>query len=104
MRPAGSATRAILWKIRARRILLATGAIERPVVFPGNDRPGVMLAGAVRSYLRRFAVAPSRRAVIAVAEDTERADTVAALRAAGVEIAAELPPGPNFLAHAARPG
>ena len=78
-RPPGSAARAILWKIRARRILLATGAIERPVVFPGNDRPGVMLAGAVRQYIRRFAVAPGRHAIVAVADPEERADTVAHL-------------------------
>lgn len=97
MRPAGSTTKAILWKIRARRVLLAAGAIERPVVFPGNDRPGVMLAGALRTYLRRFAVAPGQRAVIAVADPTERADTAAALRAAGIEIAAELPSGAKLL-------
>ncbi len=52
------------WKILARRVVLAAGAIERPVVFAGNDRPGVMLAGAVRSYLNRFAVLPGRRAVV----------------------------------------
>jgi sarcosine oxidase subunit alpha len=49
-----------LWKVRARQVLLATGAIERPLVFPGNDRPGIMLAGAVRSYLNRYAVKPGR--------------------------------------------
>lgn len=96
-RPSGSSVRAILWKIRARRILLATGAIERPVIFPGNDRPGVMLAGAVRTYLRRFAVVPGQRAVIAVADEAERADTAAALRSAGVEIVAELPSGAELL-------
>jgi sarcosine oxidase, subunit alpha len=49
-----------LWKVRARQVVLATGAIERPLVFAGNDRPGVMLAGAVRSYLNRYAVRPGR--------------------------------------------
>ena len=45
-----------LWHIRARRVVLATGAIERPPVFPDNDRPGIMLAGAVETYLHRYAV------------------------------------------------
>ena len=50
-----------LWKIVARRAVLAAGAIERSIVFGGNDRPGVMLASAVRTYLNRFRVAPGRR-------------------------------------------
>lgn len=50
-----------LWKIVARRTVLATGALERSIVFGGNDRPGVMLASAVRSYVNRFRVAPGRR-------------------------------------------
>jgi len=53
-----------LWTVRAREIVIAAGAIERPLVFAGNDRPGVMLASAARSYLNRFAVAPGRRAVV----------------------------------------
>ncbi|RXG85917.1 sarcosine oxidase subunit alpha family protein [Bradyrhizobium zhanjiangense] len=53
-----------LWKIVAKRAVLATGAIERPVVFGGNDRPGVMMASAVRTYLNRFAVPAGRRAAI----------------------------------------
>ncbi|WP_137179815.1 sarcosine oxidase subunit alpha family protein [Roseomonas sp. AR75] len=57
------------WKIVARRVVLAAGAIERPVVFGGNDRPGVMLAGAVRSYVNRHAVLPGRRAVVFTAGD-----------------------------------
>ena len=47
-----------LWKIRAARVVLATGAIERPLIFQNNDRPGVMLASAVRTYVRRFAASP----------------------------------------------
>ena len=50
-----------LWRIVAKRAILATGAIERPLVFPGNDRPGVMLASAVRSYLQPLR-GPARRA------------------------------------------
>lgn len=44
-----------LWKVRAKQVVLATGAIERPLVFPNNDRPGIMLASAVRHYLKRYA-------------------------------------------------
>jgi len=50
-----------LWKIVARRAILATGAIERPLVFGGNDRPGVMMASAVSTYLNRFAALPGAR-------------------------------------------
>jgi sarcosine oxidase subunit alpha len=50
--------------IRAKRVVLATGAIERPLVFENNDLPGVMLAGAVRTYIKRFAVLPGRQVVI----------------------------------------
>ena len=53
-----------LWKVRARQVVLATGAIERPLVFAGNDRPGVMLAGALRTYLHRYAVRPDRVVVL----------------------------------------
>ncbi|MBY0613501.1 MAG: sarcosine oxidase subunit alpha family protein [Beijerinckiaceae bacterium] len=52
------------WRITAKRAILAAGAIERPVVFAGNDTPGVMLAGAVRSYVNRFGVLPGREAVL----------------------------------------
>jgi sarcosine oxidase subunit alpha len=52
-----------MWKVRAKQVVLATGAIERPLVFAGNDRPGVMLASAVRTYLNRYAVRPDRIAV-----------------------------------------
>ena len=58
-----------LWTVRARQVVLATGAIERPLVFAGNDRPGVMLAGAVRAYLNRYAVAPGSRAVVFTTTD-----------------------------------
>ncbi len=67
-----------LWRILAKRCVLAAGAIERPLVFGDNDRPGVMLAGAVRAYLNRYAVAPGRRAVVFGTSD-ETARTVADL-------------------------
>ncbi|RIX97767.1 sarcosine oxidase subunit alpha family protein [Aureimonas flava] len=53
-----------LWQIVAGRSILAAGAFERPLVFSGNDRPGVMMASAVRSYRSRFAVVPGRRAAV----------------------------------------
>ena len=59
-----------LWKIRARSIVAACGAFERPMVFPDNDRPGVMLAGAVDKYAGAYGVACGRRAVIAVNSDS----------------------------------
>lgn len=53
-----------LWKIRAKEVVLATGAIEQPLVFPGNDRPGVMLASAARAYVNEYGVMAGSRAVI----------------------------------------
>src|SRR5439155_6766091 len=47
-----------LWQVRAQAIVLATGALERPIVFQDNDRPGIMLASAARAYLHRFALVP----------------------------------------------
>jgi len=58
-----------LWRIRAKRVILATGAIEQPLVFGNNDRPGVMLAGAVRAYVNQYGVLPGRRAVLFVNND-----------------------------------
>ena len=76
-----------LWRIVARRSVLAAGAIERPMVFSGNDRPGVMLAGATRAYANRYGVAAGSRAVVATSGD-DGWRTVADLAAAGVQIAA----------------
>ena len=53
-----------MWKIVARRAVLAAGAFERPIVFGGNDKPGVMLASAVRTYVNRFRVTPGRRTAV----------------------------------------
>lgn len=57
------------WQVRAKEVVLAAGAIERPLVFPGNDRPGIMLAGAVRTYVNRFGAVPGSRAVVITACD-----------------------------------
>lgn len=58
-----------LWKIVAKRSVLAAGAVERPIVFAGNDRPGIMLASAVRTYLNRFAVMPGCRVAVFTSTD-----------------------------------
>ena len=74
------------WQVRAREVVLATGAIERPLVFPGNDRPGIMLAGAARTFLNRYGVRPGTRAVLVTA--TDEAYTVALeLQQAGIFVA-----------------
>jgi sarcosine oxidase subunit alpha len=74
-----------LWKIVAKRAVLCAGSIERPIVFGDNDRPGVMLAGAVRAYLNRYGVAPGRKAVIfADNDDAFRAATDLADAGVGV--------------------
>ncbi|MGF6598074.1 sarcosine oxidase subunit alpha [Paraburkholderia sp. GAS448] len=57
-------TRELLWKIRAKRVILATGAHERPIVFGNNDLPGVMMASAVSTYVHRYGVLPGRDAVV----------------------------------------
>jgi methylglutamate dehydrogenase subunit C len=62
--PAAHQVRQRLWKIVARRTVLAAGALERPIVFGGNDRPGVMLASGVRTYVNRFRVAPGHRTAV----------------------------------------
>jgi sarcosine oxidase, subunit alpha len=87
--PGGAASagylRERLWKIRARHIVAAAGAFERPMIFPNNDRPGVMLAGAADKYARAFGVACGRRVVIAANSDSAYG-IAESLRAAGVNV------------------
>ena len=61
--------RQILWRIVARHAVLASGAIERPQVFSGNDRPGIMLGSAIRTYLHRYGVACGRTTMVATSQD-----------------------------------
>ncbi len=75
-----------LWQARARRVIVAAGAIERPMVFENNDRPGVMLADAARVYANRFGIAAGRRALVACVSDSAWRAALEA-QAAGVEIA-----------------
>ena len=74
-----------LWQVRAREVVLASGAIERPLVFPGNDRPGVMLAAAARSYLNRYGVRVGQRAVVLAGCDSAYGAALD-LQAGGVSI------------------
>lgn len=59
-----------LWRVRAKQVVLATGSLERPLVFHENDRPGIMLAGAVRTYMHRYGVLPGKRIVVATNNDS----------------------------------
>ncbi|PZQ21503.1 MAG: sarcosine oxidase subunit alpha [Sphingopyxis macrogoltabida] len=85
--PAPGTPRERLWQVRARRVIIAAGAIERPLVFPGNDRPGIMLAEAARSYLQRHGVLVGRRIVMVAAHDSAYR-AAAELADAGAHIAA----------------
>ncbi|GAA0206115.1 sarcosine oxidase subunit alpha family protein [Glutamicibacter creatinolyticus] len=69
--PAGKGvSRERVWHVRAKQVVLATGAHERPMVFENNDRPGIMLAGAVRSYLNRYGVRVGQRIAVATTNDS----------------------------------
>jgi sarcosine oxidase subunit alpha len=63
-RPDAGQPRERQWQVRAKEVVLATGAIERPLVFPGNDRPGILLAAAARTYLNRYGALSGSRAVL----------------------------------------
>jgi len=75
-----------LWQVGAKQVVVAAGAIERPLVFPGNDRPGVMLADAVRTYAVRYGAAAGRRAVFATSSDTAYRAALD-LKACGIDVA-----------------
>lgn len=79
--------RQVLWRIYAKRSILCAGATERPIAFGNNDRPGVMLAGAVRTYVNRFGVAPGRTVAIFTNND-DGWRTASDLAAKGVDISA----------------
>jgi sarcosine oxidase subunit alpha len=75
-----------LWRVRAAQVVLATGALERPLVFPDNDRPGVMLASAIRRYLGEFAVRAGARLVVFTRDD-DAYELMAPWLAAGGQVA-----------------
>jgi len=86
---APSAVHQRLWNLRSSHVILASGAIERPLLFSNNDRPGVMLSTSVRTFVRRYGVAPGRRAIIATCSD-DAYRTAFALSDAGVDVVAVL--------------
>ena len=74
-----------LWKIRAKKVILATGAIERPLIFNNNDRPGVMLANAVKKYIDFFGVRCGDKNIIFTNNDTAY-ETAISLNKKGIEV------------------
>ena len=84
-----SQTRQRIWRVRAREVVVATGAHERPVVFSNNDRPGILLAGAARTFLHRYGVLVGSAAVVFTTNDSAY-PVVVELADAGVQIAAVL--------------
>ncbi|MEN0087575.1 MAG: sarcosine oxidase subunit alpha family protein [Pseudomonadota bacterium] len=86
---ANAKPRQVMWRLYSKRAVLCAGALERPIAFADNDRPGVMLSSAVRTYANRFDVTPGPRvAVLTAGDDGYR--TARDLAARGVEIAAVL--------------
>ena len=86
-RPDRTLPRERLWQVRARRVVLATGSIERHMVFANNDRPGIMLASAARTYLNHFGVAVGRKVGVYTANDSAY-EAAFDLKRAGVTVAA----------------
>lgn len=96
-----------LWQVRAKRVIIATGSIERHMVFANNDRPGIMLASAARTYLNHFGVAVGRKVGVYTASDSAY-EAAFDLKRAGVTIAAIVDnrekPGDAVLTEARRLG
>jgi len=83
----GDKPRHVLWRVYSKRAILCAGATERSMAFGNNDRPGVMLAGAVRTYVNRFGVAPGRKVAV-FTNNNDGLRTADDLRAKGVDISA----------------
>ncbi|MEL6959065.1 MAG: sarcosine oxidase subunit alpha family protein [Pseudomonadota bacterium] len=90
----GDHPRECFWRIAAKRTILCAGALERPVAFPNNDRPGIMTAGAVRAYLNRWGVAPGK-AVTIFANNDNAHRTALDLMEADVDVAAVIDSRPD---------
>ncbi len=87
-----------LWRIRAAQVVLATGTIERPLIFDGNDRPGIMLASAVSGFVHRYGALPGRNAVLFTNNNAAWRTAFALHRAGGgiaaiVDLRAQIEPG-----------
>ncbi|WP_117191907.1 sarcosine oxidase subunit alpha [Rhizobium terrae] len=102
-RPGRDMPRERLWQVRAKKVILATGAIERHMVFANNDRPGIMLASAARTFLNHHGVAVGKRVGVYTAHDSAY-EAAFDLKRAGVSIAAIVDcrkePGEALLAEA----
>ncbi len=83
--PGAQGPRHRLWRIRAKQVVTATGAIERPLSFAGNDVPGVMLASAMRDYVVNWGVTPGEKVIVATNND-DAYRTAIALKQAGVDV------------------
>ncbi|MGB1033375.1 MAG: glycine cleavage T C-terminal barrel domain-containing protein, partial [Primorskyibacter sp.] len=92
--PPSGKPRQILWRIYSKQAILCAGATERPIAFHNNDRPGIMLAGAMRSYANRWAVSPAQQVAVYTNNDDGHR-TAADLHAKGVTIAAVIDSRPN---------
>ena len=106
-KPGRNLPRERLWQVRAKRVILATGAIERHMVFPNNDRPGIMLASAARAYLNHYGVAVGAKIGVYTAHDSAY-EAAFDLKRAGVSVVAIVDsrarPGEAVLAEAKRLG
>lgn len=85
--PTNDGAQSLLWRMYAKQTLLASGATERPIAFPNNDRPGIMLAGSVRAYANRWGVAPGQRVTLFTNND-DGWRTAIDLRNLGIEVTA----------------
>ncbi|TIW45026.1 MAG: FAD-dependent oxidoreductase, partial [Mesorhizobium sp.] len=83
-----------LWRIVAKRSIVAAGAIERPIVFAGNDTPGVMMAAAMRSYVGRYAATPAKRVALFTNNEDGWRTVETALRT-GLQVAAVIDARPD---------
>ncbi|MDW4551397.1 sarcosine oxidase subunit alpha family protein [Defluviimonas sp. D31] len=92
--PAAGKPRQILWRIYAKRTLLCAGAIERPIPFENNDRPGILLAGAIRAYANRWAATPGKTVAIFTNND-DGLRTATDLMDKGVSVAAVIDTRPE---------
>jgi heterotetrameric sarcosine oxidase alpha subunit len=98
LEPAPGKARQILWRVYSRRAILCAGATERPIAFANNDRPGIMLASAMRAYANRWAATPGQRVAIFTNND-DGLRSAQDLRAKGVTVAAVIDSrtdGPSF--------
>lgn len=97
--PVPGKPRQILWRLYSRRAVLCAGATERPIAFANNDRPGIMLAGALRAYANRWGAAADRRVAVFTNND-DGYRTARDLRALGLDVAAVIDPRTSSQAEA----